>query len=153
MTQEELDAAVNRLISEANALTEDKVNLYEAKISKIAGKALKNRTARSTVYARSLAELKREHERALKKIQDDLDESLAALYLENEAGGGGSGSTDAPYEVDYSLPMRDRYVTVKNYYLAYEDRAQAIEDLQNDEVAKDYLGSYYDYLQQLLKMT
>ena len=92
-------------------------------------------------------------DRALKKIQDDLDESLAALYLENEQGGGGSGSTDAPYEVDYSLPMRERYITVKNYYLAYDDKAQAVEDCMKDEVAKEYLGVYYDYLLQLLKMS
>ena len=46
--------------------------------------------------------------------------------------------------------MRDRYVIVKDYYLAYEDKAQALADLREDDVAKDYLGNFYDYLLQLL---
>lgn len=153
MTQEELDAAVKKLIAEANDLSAEQNRKYAAAYAKAEGAALKNRTARSTIFGFVKTDLKEACDRALKKIQDDLDESLAALYLENEQGGGGSGSTDAPYEVDYSLPVRKRYVTVKNYYLAYDDKAQAVEDCMKDEVAKEYLGVYYDYLLQLLKMS
>lgn len=46
--------------------------------------------------------------------------------------------------------MRDRYVAVKNYYLGYDDIAQALEDYLEDETAQAYLGDYYDYLLQLL---
>ena len=49
--------------------------------------------------------------------------------------------------------MGERNVTDKNYYLAYDDKAQAVEDCMKDEVAKEYLGVYYDYLLQLLKMS
>ena len=135
MTQEELDAAVKKLIAEANDLSAEQNRKYAAAYAKAEGAALKNRTARSTIFGFVKTDLKEACDRALKKIQDDLDESLAALYLENEQGGGGSGSTDAPYEVDYSLPMRERYVTVKNYYLAYDDKAQAVEDCMKVEVA------------------
>ena len=153
MTQEELDAAVEKLIAQSNERSADKMKAYEANVAKAAGKALKNRTARSTIFERTFSELKEAHERELKKIQEDLDESLAALYLENESGGGGSGSTEAPYEVDYSLPMRERYVTVKNYYLSYDDAAKAYSDCSQDEIAQEYLGSYYEYLMQLLRMS
>ena len=153
MTQEELDAAVKKLIAEANDLSAEQNRKYAAAYAKAEGAALKNRTARSTIFGFVKTDLKEACDRALKKIQDDLDESLAALYLENEQGGGGSGSTDAPYEVDYSLPMRERYVTVKNYYLAYEDKQKAVEDCKNDKIAQEYLGAYYDYLLQLLKMS
>lgn len=153
MTQEELDAAVKKLIAEANESSAEQNRKYAAAYAKAEGAALKNRTARSTIFGFVKTDLKEACDRALKKIQDNLDESLAALYLENEQGGGGGGSTDAPYEVDYSLPMRERYVTVKNYYLAYEDKALAVEDCLKDEVAKEYLGAYYDYLLQLLKMS
>lgn len=153
MTQEELDAAVKKLIAEANDLSAEQNRKYAAAYAKAEGAALKNRTARSTIFGFVKTDLKEACDRALKKIQDDLDESLAALYLENEQGGGGSGSTDAPYEVDYSLPMRERYVTVKNYYLAYEDKQKAVEDCKNDKIAQEYLSAYYDYLLQLLKMS
>ena len=141
MTQEELDAAVKKLIAEANDLSAEQNRKYAAAYAKAEGAALKNRTARSTIFGFVKTDLKEACDRALKKIQDDLDESLAALYLENEQGGGGSGSTDAPYEVDYSLPMRERYVTVKNYYLAYEDKQKAVEDCKNDQIAQEYLGA------------
>ena len=59
---------------------------------------------------------------------------------------------DAPYEVDGSLPMRDRYIAVKNYYLSIPDAAEALELLRDDDVAKEYLGTYYNYLEQLLIM-
>ena len=64
----------------------------------------------------------------------------------------GGEEPDAPYEVDGSLPMRDRYIAVKNYYLSIPDAAEALELLRDDVVAKEYLGTYYNYLEQLLIM-
>ncbi len=64
----------------------------------------------------------------------------------------GGDEPDAPYEVDESLPMRDRYIAVKNYYLSIPDAAEALELLRDDDVAKEYLGTYYNYLEQLLIM-
>ena len=48
--------------------------------------------------------------------------------------------------------MRDRYIAVKNYYLSIPDAAEALERLRDDDVAKEYLGTYYNYLEQLLIM-
>ena len=59
---------------------------------------------------------------------------------------------EAPYEVDESLPMRDRYIAVKNYYLSIPNAADALAALRDDSVAKEYLGTYYNYLEQLLIM-
>ena len=59
---------------------------------------------------------------------------------------------EAPYEVDESLSMRDRYIAVKNYYLSIPNAADALEALRDDSVAKEYLGTYYNYLEQLLIM-
>lgn len=86
MTQEELDAAVKKLIAEANDLSAEQNRKYAAAYAKAEGAALKNRTARSTIFGFVKTDLKEACDRALKKIQDDLDESLAALYLENEQG-------------------------------------------------------------------
>ena len=64
----------------------------------------------------------------------------------------GGQTPEAPYEVDYTLSMRDRYIAVKNYYLSIPDVAEALALLREDEVAKDYLGTYYNYVEQLLIM-
>ena len=76
-----------------------------------------------------------------------------ALYAENVAGSGtgeGINPDDAPYDADYTLNARDRYLRVKDYYLSYSDLNQAYDDLSRDEIAMDYLGSYYYYLLRLL---
>lgn len=155
MTAEELEEAVNKLIAAANADSETAKKEYGEDVLRAKYSALKNRIARSDILSGQLAALEEEYEALVRKIQSELDESLEALYAENEEGGGGtppSGAEDAPYEVDYSLSMRDRYVIVKNYYLGLPDKAQALAALQADTVAQDYLGDYYDYLLQLLLM-
>lgn len=96
MTQEELDAAVKKLIADANDLSTEQNRKYAAAYAKAEGAALKNRTARSTIFGFVKTDLKEACDRALKKIQDDLDESLAALYLENEQGGGGAAVPTRP---------------------------------------------------------
>lgn len=150
MTPEELEEAVEKLINEANKESENARLDYEDKVLEQKYSAIAKRIARSSILQGALERLKKELDEITARIQRELDESLEALYAEGEQGGGGSGSTDAPYEVDYSLPMRDRYVTVKNYYLAYEDKQQAVDDYLVDEVAKNYLGPYYPYIYDLL---
>ena len=153
MTDEELNTAVNKLISEANEDSEDAKLEYEENCRKARYRAAENRTLRSSILDSALEKLKETYDRLVQRIQQELDESLEALYAENYPDGvpgEGINPDDAPYEVDYSLPSRDRYVTVKNYYMAYDDMAQALLDFQRDEIAKDYLGTYYDYLLQLL---
>ena len=49
-------------------------------------------------------------------------------------------------------PCADRYIAVKNYYLSIPDAAEALELLRDDDVAKEYIGTYYNYLEQLLIM-
>ena len=47
------------------------------------------------------------------------------------------------YLVDYSLPYSDRYNIVREYYLSIPDPTERMNLYANDEVAKDYLSSYY----------
>ena len=136
MTAEELEKAIEKLISEANEESEQAKREYEADCLAEKNRALARRTFRSSILEKLLETLKADY--------DALEPS----------GGGGEGidPDDAPYEVDYTLPMRDRYVAVKNYYLGLPDKAAALAAFEADEIAKDYLGSYYDYLYQLLLM-
>ncbi len=155
MTAEELEKAIEKLISEANEESEQAKREYEADCLAEKNRALARRAFRSSILEKLLETLKADYDALVLKIQSDLDESLDALYAENEPSGGGGEDIDpddAPYEVDYTLPMRDRYVAVKNYYLGLPDKAAALAAFEADEIAKDYLGSYYDYLYQLLLM-
>ena len=153
MTAEELDTAVDKLIGEANENSEDAKRDYEEKVLDAKFTALENRTYRSDIYELTLAELKEEYEEKVECIQRELDESLDALYAEGETAPEEpepDPPTEAPYEVDYSLPMRERYIVVKNYYMSIEDRNAAVDQLEHDETAKAYLGEYYNYLMELL---
>ena len=47
------------------------------------------------------------------------------------------------YLVDYSLPYTDRYNIVREYYLSINDPELRMTTYANDQVAKDYLSSYY----------
>lgn len=153
MTQEEIERAEERLIKEANRKSTVERRRYEEESYTARCEAAARRAARSSILENILERLKTELDDAVALIQSELNEKLDELYEKADgavSGGPGSGDTDAPYEVDYSLPMRDRYITVRDYYLAYEDREQALADLRADEVAQDYLGSYYSYVLQLL---
>ncbi|MFQ7035886.1 MAG: hypothetical protein ACLRTQ_09555 [Candidatus Borkfalkia sp.] len=96
MTQEELDAAVKKLIAEANDLSAEQNRKYAAAYAKAEGAALKNRTARSTIFGFVKTDLKEACDRALKKIQDDLDESLAALYPKTSRAAGAAAVPTRP---------------------------------------------------------
>ncbi len=155
MTGEELEKAVNKLIAEANAESASAKKEYEKDCLAEKYHMLSRRTYRSCVLENALALLKEEYDALVQKIQDDLNESLDALYAENGGGSGPSGDIDpseAPYEVDYTLPMNERYIVVKDYYLSIADKGLALRRLEQDDIAKDYLGTYYDYLVQLLLM-
>ena len=153
MTEEEVNAAVDKLVSAANEESEKASREYEEACRQKRYAAAENRTLRSSSLEGALVVLKSDYEALLEKIQKELDESLLALYAEGVEGGGtgeGIDPSEAPYDADYSLNARDRYLRVKEYYLSYSDLQQAYDDLSRDEIAMDYLGNYYYYLLRLL---
>ena len=208
MNTDELNAAAQKLIEEANTESAAALASYEEDCLRMRFRLLERGTYRSSILSDALHELRADYDAQVLRIQKELDESLEALYAETqepeepggeepggeepggeepggeepggeepggeepggeepggeepggeepggeEPGGEepGGDEPDAPYEVDESLPMRDRYIAVKNYYLSIPDAAEALELLRDDDVAKEYLGTYYNYLEQLLIM-
>ena len=198
MNTDELNAAAQKLIEEANTESAAALASYEEDCLRMRFRLLERGTYRSSILSDALHELRADYDAQVLRIQKELDESLEALYAEaqepeepggeepggeepggeepggeepggeepggeepggeepggEEPGGEepGGEEPDAPYEVDGSLPMRDRYIAVKNYYLSIPDAAEALELLRDDDVAKEYLGTYYNYLEQLLIM-
>lgn len=64
--------------------------------------------------------------------------------------GDGGGDESAGYIVDYSLSYNERYVIVRDYYLAISDPDERMALYAADDVAKKYLGSYYGTLYNVL---
>lgn len=97
-----------------------------------------------------------------KALQDDLDFQVAVLVdnliynmslNEPTTGddlGGEGGDESAGYIVDYSLSYNERYVIVRDFYMAIEDPNERLALYAADEVAKKYLQSYYYTLYNVL---
>lgn len=65
--------------------------------------------------------------------------------------GGEGGDESAGYIVDYSLSYNERYVLVRDYYLAIDDPAERMALYSADETAKKYLSGYYNTLYNVLE--
>lgn len=70
--------------------------------------------------------------------------SLSEPTTDGETGDG--GNDDTGYLVDYELSYLERYTQVRDYYLSIPDPDERIALLAADEVAQDYLDSYYNTL-------
>ncbi len=60
--------------------------------------------------------------------------------------GGEEGDEQVGYIVDYSLSYNDRYIIVRDYYLAIRDPDERMALYMADDTAKKYLSSYYSTL-------
>lgn len=97
-----------------------------------------------------------------RELQDDLDFQTARLAdnliynmslnepTTGEDLGGDGGDESAGYIVDYTLTYNERYVIVRDYYLAISDPDERMALYAEDEVAKQYLASYYSTLYNVL---
>lgn len=59
-------------------------------------------------------------------------------------------NASAGYIVDYTLNYTDRYIIVRDYYLAISPPSERMALYAADEAAKRYLGTYYDTLYDVL---
>ena len=107
--------------------------------------------AYSSLIESKRRELDEEVWRKCAVIADDLLFDISAIGQSSEGGGGSGG--DAPqteYRVDYSLSYSERYVIVRDYYLRIKDVSERMTKYASDEVAKKYLGTYYNTLYNVL---
>lgn len=102
----------------------------------------------SSLYNQKKAELNADFERQVEILREQLIYSME--LNEPFPEGGGSGSEDVGYIVDYSLSYVDRYAIVREYYLSIEDPVERMNLYSNDEVARRYLGNYYTTLYNVL---
>lgn len=81
---------------------------------------------------------------------DELTEQLEYAMELNSPIPDGQGSEEAGYIVNYNLSYTDRYIIVRDYYLAIEDPAERMALYEADDVARRYLGAYYSTLYNVL---
>jgi hypothetical protein len=89
--------------------------------------------------------------RAVHAQEIELLREALLFYLQFAAKPDEGDVETAPYTVDYSLEMADRYFIVRDYYLsAYTEASARMEAFKKDQVARQYLGelyaTLYDYL-------
>jgi len=101
----------------------------------------------SSLSEQKRAELEAEFNYKVGIIAEQLDYSLALNEPYPDRGDEGE---ETGYIVDYTLSYTDRYIIVRDYYLAIEDPAERMALYTADETAKKYLGSYYSTLYNVL---
>ena len=101
----------------------------------------------STLYEQISAEMTAEYEYQVEILKEQLlfNMSLGEPTNGGETGGSG-GDTNTGYVVDYELSYMERYIEVRDYYLSIEDPSERVALLREDEVARKYLGTYYNTL-------
>ncbi len=105
-----------------------------------------NGTINSTLYSDKCREIEAEYAYQLEIIIEQLNYSLSANSLTDDGG----ITEETGYLVDYNLSYTDRYKIVREYYMAIPDPQERLALYEKDEVAKNYLGSYYSTLYNVL---
>ena len=98
MNTDELNAAAQKLIEEANTESAAALASYEEDCLRMRFRLLERGTYRSSILSDALHELRADYDAQVLRIQKELDESLEALYAEaqepEEPGGEEPGGED-----------------------------------------------------------
>lgn len=105
-----------------------------------------NNVENSSIYRQTAAKIESNYQTELDILVEQLQFNMSLREPTNGDETGGSGSDDTGYIVDYELSYLERYIVVRDYYLAIEDPNERIALLQADTVAMEYLGTYYNVL-------
>lgn len=100
----------------------------------------------SSLYIDKKAELEAEYEYQVEIIREQLIFNMSLNEPTHDGETGDDGNDDSGYIVDYSLSYLERYIQVRDFYLAIEDPAERLALYTSDTVARDYLGNYYTTL-------
>ena len=105
-----------------------------------------NRLPNSSLYAAMELELTEEYNYQVEILREQLIFNMSLGEPTTGGETGDSGNDDSGYLVDYELSYLERYIQVRDYYLGIEDANERLALLAADEVAINYLGSYYNTL-------
>lgn len=143
---EGLDTLRLKLLRTAQQKKNELEHKLEAALAEQKRLAYSNGMENSTLYAQVAKELTDEYEYQVEILREQLIFNMTLGEPTNGDETGGSGSDNSAYPVDYELSYIDRYIVVRDYYLSIEDPNERIALLAQDEVARKYLGTYYNTL-------
>ncbi len=99
---------------------------------------------RSDIFALCKDKLQKKYALEVENLRDSL---LFYLRFASKAT-----VSEAGYPVDYALPVPERYIVVRDYYVkTYSDADKRFEAFKNDKVAPVYLNETYSTLYALFK--
>ncbi len=110
---------------------------------------LSNLAVRSSVIADKQLEISRRAEEEVDVVRDTL------MYQLAYEGIGSTGNEYGPYRYpenpDYTLTYSQRFIVVRNYYMAAVEEPNArLQAFAIDTLAREYLGEFYSTLYDLL---
>jgi hypothetical protein len=108
----------------------------------------------SSLYEDKELALREEYEYQVEILREQLifNMSLNEPTTDDETGDSTTGNTSTTgYLVDYELSYLERYLQVRDYYMTIEDPDERLALYIADEVALQYLSSYYSTLYNYLK--
>ncbi|MDE6868360.1 MAG: hypothetical protein K2J83_04375 [Clostridia bacterium] len=150
LTPEELKALTAVQMKMLRTAQQKKDALYrtaEKEYATFKNIVMTNGMLESTLLEAKRAELDRELSYQSALLADNL---IYNMSLNEPFPDEGGGDESAGYIVDYSLPYTDRYVIVRDYYLAIADPDERLALYDADSVARAYLGAYYTTLYNVL---
>ncbi len=143
---EQLETVRLKLLRTAQQKKNELYHKLEQELEEQKRLAYSNGMENSTLYLQLSEELRNEYKYQVEILKEQLlfNMSLGEPTSGDETGGTGSDNTG--YLVDYELSYLERYVQVRDYYMTIEDPNERLALLAADEVAIQYLGSYYNTL-------
>lgn len=100
----------------------------------------------SALFEQKKAEILKECDYEIAIIKEQLEYTIAL----SEPFPDGEGDESVGYMVDYSLSYTQRYIIVRDYYLAIADPEERMARYVSDDVARNYLSGYYATLYNVL---
>ena len=100
----------------------------------------------SSLYSDKVAQLEADYDYEVGVLREQLIFNMSLNEPTSDDELGGSGSDDSGYIVDYELSYLERYIIVRDFYLAIEDASERLALYAADETAQEYLGDYYTSL-------
>lgn len=149
ITQEEVELLTTvqkKLLRTAQQKKDEMLRKLEERLSELRIMMNSNNMENSSLFAQSAAKLRDDYQTELDILAEQLNFNMSLKEPTNSDEVGGSGSDNSGYVVDYELSYLERYIEVRDYYLAIEDPNERIALFQADEVAIAYLGTYYNVL-------
>lgn len=105
-----------------------------------------NGAFQSSLYECFKNDLTAEYNRQVEILREQLVFNMSLKEPTHDGETGDSGNDTSGYIVDYELSYIERYIQVRDYYMAIEDPAERLALYAADEVAIKYLGTYYNTL-------